>query len=75
LFSKELTSLIVSVLTSWQVIAVALGIAVYIAIVSSVARLYRNVRPKSPRVKRPGKAKKEKETVEETDADDLGLAE
>jgi hypothetical protein len=75
LFSKELTSLIVSVLTSWQVIAVTLGIAVYIAIVSNVARLYRSSRPKPPRVKRSGKAKKEKETVEETDADDLGLEE
>jgi hypothetical protein len=73
LFSKELTDLVFSVLTSWQVIVVTLGIAVYIAIVSNVARLYRSARPKSPRITRTGKEKKEKEAVEETDADDLGL--
>jgi hypothetical protein len=75
LFSKELTSLIISVLTSWQTIAVTLGIAVYVAIVSNVARLYGNARPKQPRIKRPRKEKKEKESVEKTDTDDLGLEE
>ena len=75
MFSKELTSLIVSVLTSWQVLAVTLGIVVYIALVSNVARLYRSARPKPPRLKKPGKRKKEQEAAEETDADDLGLEE
>ena len=75
MFSRELASLIVSVLTSWQVIAVTLGIAVYIAIVSNVARLYRSARPKPPRFKKPGKEKKEKENAEETDTDALGLEE
>ncbi|MDR0597344.1 MAG: hypothetical protein LBG14_02440 [Treponema sp.] len=75
MFSKELTSLIISVLTSWQVIAVTLGIAVYIAIVSNAARLYHSARPKQPRVKRPGREKKGKETEENAETDELGLEE
>jgi hypothetical protein len=75
LFSKELTSLIVSVLTSWQVIAVTLAIVVYAAIVSNVARLYRSARPKRPRFKRSKKEKNEKETVENAETDELGLEE
>jgi hypothetical protein len=73
-FSKELTSLIVSVLTSWQVIAVTLGIVVYVAIVSNVARLYRSARPKASKVKR-SREKKEKETLEDVDMNELGLEE
>jgi hypothetical protein len=75
LFSKELTSLIISVLTSWQVIAVTLGIAAYVAIVSNVARLYRSARPKPSRLKRPRKEKKEKEAAENAETDELGLEE
>jgi hypothetical protein len=75
LFSKELTSLIVSVLTSWQTIVVTLGIVVYIAIVSNVARLYGKARPKRPGIRRPRKEKKEKEAAEEAETDDLGLEE
>ena len=75
MFSKELTDLIISVLTSWQVLAATLGIAVYIAIVSRAARLYRSARPKTPRVKRFGKEKKEKETAENAETDELGLEE
>jgi hypothetical protein len=75
LFSKELTSLIVSVLSSWQVIVVTLGVVVYVALVSNVARLYHNARPKPPRVRRPKKEKKEKEAVENADTDELGLEE
>ena len=78
MFSKELISLIVRVLTSWQVLAVTLAVVVYVAIVSNVARLYRSARPKSPRVKRPRRAKKEKNSeaaVEDTTTDELGLEE
>jgi hypothetical protein len=76
LFSKELTSLIIDVITSWQTLAITLGIVVYIAIVNNVARLYRSNRPKSSRIKKPKKekkAKKETEPVETVDMDDLGL--
>ncbi|MDR1249682.1 MAG: hypothetical protein LBK63_10300 [Treponema sp.] len=73
MFSDELTSLIVRVVTSWQVIAVTLGIVVYIAIVSNVARLYRSARPKPPKAKKPGKEKKTKTVAEDEDMDELGL--
>jgi hypothetical protein len=75
-FSKELIDLIVRVITSWQVIAVTLGIVAYAAIVSNVARLYRNSRPKPRARNNLVKRKKEKAAPEadETDeTDDLGL--
>jgi hypothetical protein len=73
LFSKELISLIIRVVTSWQVIAVTLGIVVYIAIVSNVARLYRRARPKRPKIKRPRKEKKTEAVEEDAGTDELGL--
>jgi hypothetical protein len=75
LFSKELTSLIVSVLSSWQVLAVTLGLVVYIALVFNVARLYHKARPKPPRGKRSKKEKNEDEAAETADTDELGLEE
>jgi hypothetical protein len=74
LFSKELISLIIRVVTSWQVIAVTVGIVAYIAIVSNVARLYRRIRLKSPRDRKPRKEKKTKAAAEEEGGmDELGL--
>jgi hypothetical protein len=73
LFSKELTGLIVDVLTSWQVIAAALGVVIYIAVLNNAARLYRVGRPKLPKGKKSKKEKPEKETEETAEMDDLGL--
>jgi hypothetical protein len=77
LFSKELIDLILRVVTSWQVIAVTLGIVAYIAIVSNVARLYRRVRPKPPGGGgKPRKERKKKAAAEEEEEggmDELGL--
>jgi hypothetical protein len=76
LFSKELIDLIVRVVTSWQVIAVTLGIVGYIAIVSNVARLYRRIRPKPPGGKKPRRERRKKAVAEEEGGmDELGLGE
>ncbi|WP_010253760.1 hypothetical protein [Treponema primitia] len=73
MFSKELNELIFSVITSWQVIVVTIGIVIYIFIVSSVAQLYHSARPKEPKVKKP-KKEAEAEVVTEAGEDDgLGL--
>ena len=75
MFSKELTEVIIGVLTSWQVIAITLGIIIYIAIVSSVARLYHTARPKEPKGKKMKAEPKAAESpVEAGEADELGLA-
>jgi hypothetical protein len=70
-FSGELKKLIFQVLTSWQVLVVTLGIILYIFIVSYVSQLYRRVRPKVFKDKKPKKEKKSAEVIEETG--ELGL--
>ncbi|MFP3043146.1 hypothetical protein LQZ19_15130 [Treponema primitia] len=75
MFSKELRELIFSVITSWQVIVVTIGIVIYIFIVSSVAQLYRSARPKEPKGKKPKKEAKAEAAVEAGEGDDLGLGE
>jgi hypothetical protein len=75
-FSKELRELIFSVLTSWQVIVITLGIVIYIAIVNSVAQLYHSARPNEPKDSKPKKNKKAEEPAEEAaGTDELGLEE
>jgi type VI protein secretion system component VasK len=77
--SEELKALIVQVLTSWQVLAVTIGIIIYIFIVTSVAKLYRSARPKKPKTNKPQKEKKEKKEKKSDkvteDTEDLGLGE
>jgi flagellar biosynthesis/type III secretory pathway M-ring protein FliF/YscJ len=76
LFSKELTELIVSVLTSWQVIVVTIGIVIYLFIVFNVASLYRSARPKTPKLPKGKKGKPEEVLpAEESGTDELGLEE
>jgi hypothetical protein len=60
LFSPELKSLLIQVITSWQVIVVTVVIILYFSLVSYVAKLYRSPRSSSLF---PSKPKKLKETA------------
>jgi hypothetical protein len=78
MFSKEMISILVEVLTTWQVIAAAIAALLYISLVNYVSRL--SHRPSFSM--RPGKVKKKKEAPaaaaagpEETENDELGLEE
>ena len=73
MFSAEFRSLILQVLTSWQVIAVTVVVIFYIFIVRYVARLY-NKRPRkaAPLPKKKAEKVKEKDPVL-ADSDDLEL--
>lgn len=79
MFSKELSDVIIGVLTSWQVLLATVGIIIYSVIVSYVAQIYRVARPKrpkKPRVKKMKKPKKPSEPdAEISDDDDLGISE
>jgi hypothetical protein len=77
MFSEEMISILVEVLTTWQVIAAAVVALLYISLVNYVSRL--SHRPSFSM--RPGKVKKKKEAPaaaagpEETENDELGLEE
>ncbi|MDR3248026.1 MAG: hypothetical protein LBT39_04495 [Treponema sp.] len=75
--SKELFSLLIQVIRSWQVLAVTGALIVYFLLVSSVTRGHK--RPRSvarTTVASKGKAAPVGEPdVETTDSDDLGLEE
>jgi hypothetical protein len=79
MFNAELRTLLVQVITSWQVLAVTVVIIIYFSLVSYVARIYLNKRPRSRQpflFKRKKKDQPEKTgpaIVEE--GDDLGLEE
>ncbi|AEF84833.1 hypothetical protein TREPR_1181 [Treponema primitia ZAS-2] len=76
MFSKELSELIVNVLTSWQVIVVTIGIVIYLFIVFNVASVYRSSRPKTPKLPKGKKGKPEEVPAEEEGGvDELGLEE
>jgi flagellar biosynthesis/type III secretory pathway M-ring protein FliF/YscJ len=75
LFSDELKSLLIQVISSWQVLVVTGILIVYIFLVRYVAKLYRRGRPLSYA---PGKEKaagEEAQGVEPSGNDDLGLEE
>jgi cytochrome b561 len=76
LFSDELKSLLIQVITSWQVLAVTGILILYVFLVRYVARLYRRNRPPSFS-KKKAKAGGEvpADTVEPSGDDDLGLEE
>ncbi|MDR2258398.1 MAG: hypothetical protein LBE14_04520 [Treponema sp.] len=83
MFSKEMISLLIRIITSWQVIAVTVVFILYVFLVSYVARLYRHPRPMSMFSARP-KSKKAKNQpasengggeIPETTDDELGLEE
>ncbi|MDR0624036.1 MAG: hypothetical protein LBG10_06345 [Treponema sp.] len=76
MFSKDMTALLIRVISSWQVIAVTVVFILYTFLVSYVARLYRRPRPMSMLPSRP-KAKKTKaagapESGEAESAEDAG---
>jgi hypothetical protein len=79
MFSEKMIAILVEVLTSWQVIAAAVVVLLYIFLVNYVSRL--SHRPSFSM--RAGKAKKKKkkeapaaaESPEETENDELGLEE
>jgi hypothetical protein len=75
LFSDELKSLLIQVITSWQVLAATGVLIVYVFLVRYVARLYRRSRPVSFSPKKEKAGREEAKGVEPSDDDDLGLEE
>jgi len=71
MFSKELTELLVQVITSWQVIAITIALIFFIYLVNYAARTYHrpaSVSKSKPKKVKPPPAPKEekKEEDEET---------
>jgi hypothetical protein len=62
MFSSEVSSLITEVIGSWQVIAVAVVVILFISIVNKVARpgVQRSSRPKVVKAKKAAPVKEEK---------------
>jgi hypothetical protein len=76
LFSDELKSLLIQVITSWQVLVVTGILIIYVFLVRYVARLYRRSRPLSFSPKKKEKAPDGEEARDiEPSGDDLGLEE
>jgi hypothetical protein len=78
MFSKEMLSFLIKVITSWQIIVVTVVLILYFTLVSYVAQLYHVKRSDFSFDSKPKKAKKEKapvEAVPEGDDDDLGIEE
>jgi hypothetical protein len=78
MFSKEMVSFLIKVITSWQIIVVTVVLILYFSLVSYVARLYHSSSSDFSFDSKPKKAKKEKapvEAVPEGDDDDLGIEE
>ena len=69
---SEIRSLLVQVITSWQVIAVTLAVVLYIALLNYVTKTRRRKPPPPPK---PMKIKPNKEEAaeEQDDDNDLGL--
>ena len=68
MFSKELTELLLQVITSWQVIAVTIGLVLFMSLVSYVARRYH--RPASVSKSKPKKVKPPPQPKEEKQEND-----
>ena len=69
--TDELRSLIVEVMTSWQVIFITVAIVVYLSLVFYVVRYTKKVPiPKKPKQPKPPKPKKEKKPAAEEEDDD-----
>jgi Na+-transporting methylmalonyl-CoA/oxaloacetate decarboxylase gamma subunit len=75
LFNDELKSLLIQVITSWQVLAVTGFLIVYVFLVRYVARFYRRDRPFSSSFNKEKTSKEEAGAAEPSDSDDLGLEE
>ena len=74
MFTKEMFSFLFKVITSWQIIFIAVALIIYFFLVSYVARLYH---PRRSGLSFSSKPKKEKtvaaELPEGGDDEDLGL--
>ena len=83
MFSSEFFGLLKQILVSWQVIAVTVGLVIYIYIVSYVSKTYHRPRVKKEKVKKPKKAEpviqqegfQEEESGGSSSNDELGLEE
>jgi hypothetical protein len=80
MFSKEFLSIVINVISSWQVIIVTIVIILYVSLVSYAAQSYR--RPRSASVFKPKAKKKKIDThvsdtpeifADDTINDELGL--
>jgi|TergutMp193P3_1026864.scaffolds.fasta_scaffold00896_13 hypothetical protein len=73
MFSSEFFELLKQIVISWQVIAVTVGLVIYINIVNFVSRSYHHPRVKREKIKKPKKVKEEpvvkEEGFEEEDGD------
>jgi hypothetical protein len=82
MFSKEVIALLLDVITSWQIIAVTIGVFLYMSLVFYVARTYHRPHGISLSPSKPRKKKKEdaagsaaKPESEDEINDELGLEE
>jgi hypothetical protein len=76
LLSDELKSLLIQVISSWQVLAATGVLILYVFLVRYVARVYRRNRPlSSPKKKAKSGGEAPADTVEPSAGDDLGLEE
>jgi len=79
MFSAEIRSLIVQVISSWQVLTVTVVIILYFFLVSYVASVYHRRPRKAPLPKNKNKNKKQAEEQAEEpvldESDELGLEE
>jgi hypothetical protein len=77
MFSPDIIALLITVISSWQVIAVTIVIVLYFFLVTYVARLYHRPHSISASPSKPHKKDKAApppaETPEATDDDELGL--
>ncbi|GHV85277.1 hypothetical protein AGMMS50230_08850 [Spirochaetia bacterium] len=78
MFSRELLTFLIRVITSWQIIVVTVALVIYITLVSHVARMYHprasfsfNSKPKKEKKEKPVEA----EEISGGGDDDLGLEE
>jgi len=84
MFSSEFFELLKEILKSWQVIAVTIGLVIYISIVNHVSKSYRHPKVKRVKVKKEKKVKSAEPVIHEegdeeesshNSNDELGLEE
>ena len=73
MFSAEFRSLLVEIITSWQVLAVTFVIILYISLINYVARTHNNRPRKAPLPKSKKKKNEKTEGPVVAESDELGL--
>jgi hypothetical protein len=71
MISDELKSILIQILTSWQVIVVTVGLVFYFSLVSYIAQFHRRLGAATPK---PKKEKKEKTAASEEEEDAVAEA-